>query len=239
MKKELRPVHDQVSCDICGRTILKGERTEDYLAPGGASKRVCDLCSHRAQHAGWIRATGSGQLPAGRRRPEQRGSLIGRLRRRRGMEVAALEPADEAGWEDGEPVAEDQAAPEPAAPPREVPRDPRHVRAVPTTSEVKVERALELFNGSEHTRSIAGIMRSLGEPWVAAAPDENAPSQVEVLIAWELSWYIYRIDLGDADDPVVLLEKGEDLDQVDPERAVWNVQASPDGRLALGVGSPP
>ena len=55
------------------------------------------------------------------------------------------------------------------APPRDVPRDPRHVRAVPTTADVKVERALELFNASEHARSIAGIMRSLGEPWVAAA----------------------------------------------------------------------
>jgi len=26
VKKELRPFHDPVSCDICGRTILKGER---------------------------------------------------------------------------------------------------------------------------------------------------------------------------------------------------------------------
>jgi len=37
----------------------------------------------------------------------------------------------------------------------------------------------------------------------------------------------------------VLLEKGEELDQLEGEPPDWNVQASPDGRLALGVGSPP
>jgi hypothetical protein len=237
VKKELRPFHDPVSCDICGRTILKGERAESYLAPGGERKLVCDLCAARALHEGWIRESGSQDLPAARRRPEQRGSIFGRLRRRRPVETA---PA-----EDGEPVWDEaELPPEPVgrertAPPRELPRDPRHVRAVPTTADVKVERALELFNNSEHPRSIAGIMRSLGEPWVAAAPDVAAPSQVDVLIAWELSWYRYRIDLGDAGEAVVLLEKGEELDQLEGEPPDWNVQASPDGSLALGVGSRP
>ena len=45
MKKELRPVHDAVSCDVCGRTILKGEHAEWYLAPGGHRRQVCDLCA--------------------------------------------------------------------------------------------------------------------------------------------------------------------------------------------------
>ena len=40
MKKELRPFHDLVSCDICGRTILKGEQAENYLAPGADRKHV-------------------------------------------------------------------------------------------------------------------------------------------------------------------------------------------------------
>ncbi|HYH59791.1 MAG TPA: hypothetical protein VD790_11310 [Thermoleophilaceae bacterium] len=236
MKKELRPFHDAVSCDVCGRTILKGERAESYLVAGGERKLVCDLCAPRALHEGWIRESGPSDLPAARRRPEQRGSLIGRLFRRR-----PHEPADA---DDGMPAWEE----EPDAPParerpvreqREVPRDPRHVRAVPTTADVKVERALELFNGSEHVRSIAGIMRSLGAPWVAAAPDLAAPSKVDLLIAWELSWYRYRVDLGDAGEAVTLLDKGEELDQLEGEPPDWNVQASPDGRLALGVGSAP
>jgi hypothetical protein len=238
VKKEVRPVHDAVSCDVCGRTILKGERAETYLVPGGERKLVCDLCAPRALHEGWIRESGSGDLPAARRRPEQRGSLVGRLLGRRPPSERGPEADPE--WDEGS-VRERDPAPvrERNTPPRDVPRDPRHVRAVPTTADVKVERALELFNASEHARSIAGIMRSLGEPWVAAAPDVAAPSQVDILIAWELSWYRYRVDLGDAGEAVVLLEKGEELDQLDGEPPDWNVQASPDGRLALGVGSPP
>lgn len=237
VKKELRPVHDAVSCDICGRTILKGERAENFLAPGGERKRVCDLCSVRAQAEGWIRESAHGDLPAGRRRMEPRPSLLGMFRRRRAPDVEEGENR----WDEEpegavlyEPVAERSLAP-----PRDAPRDPRHVRAVPTTAEVKVERALGLFNESEHTRSIAGIMRSLGEPWVAAAPDFAAPSQVDILIAWELSWYRYRVDLGDADEPVALLEKGEELEQLEGEPPDWNTRASRDGTLALGVGSRP
>jgi hypothetical protein len=238
VKKELRPFHDAVSCDVCGRTILKGERAETYLVPGGERKLVCDLCAARASHEGWIRESGAGELPAARRRPEQGGSLFGRLFGRR-VPQEPLEDGEEfePDWEEGAREAEPQR--ERVPPRREAPRDPRHVRAVPTTADVKVERALELFNGSEHARSIAGIMRSLGEPWVAAAPDFAAPSQVDILIAWELSWYRYRVDLGDAGDVVVLHDKGEELDQLEGETPDWNVQASQDGTLALGVGSRP
>jgi hypothetical protein len=85
VKKELRPFHDAVSCDVCGRTILKGEHAESYLVPGGERKLVCDLCAARAAHEGWIRESGSGDMPAARRRKSQTGrrasSSQNRLRR--------------------------------------------------------------------------------------------------------------------------------------------------------------
>jgi hypothetical protein len=236
VKKELRPIHDDVACDVCGRTILKGERTETYLAPGGERKVVCDLCGSRALHAGWIRESAHGDMPAARRPHEQRGSLLGRLRRGRQAEPEPEEPAAEEWEPPAEPVpAADEEAEELRPPSR--PKDPRHVRAIPTNDEVKVERAIELFNGSEHTRTIAGIARTLGGPWVSASPDPVASSEVNVVVAWELSWYRYRVDLGDAEETVALVEKGQELAELPEELREWNGTASDDGLLAAGVGS--
>jgi hypothetical protein len=108
---------------------------------------------------------------------------------------------------------------------------------VPTNAQVKVERALELFNQSEHVRTIGGIYRTLGEPWVSAFPEAEAPAEVTIVVAWELSWYCYRVDLGDADDPVTLLRKGQELDELAESMREWNATALPDGRLAVGVAS--
>src|SRR3954462_15187238 len=95
MKKELRPIHDDVSCDICGRTILKGERTEPYLAPGGQRHLGCELCTDRAYNEGWIRESAHMDMPASTRRPQERRSLIGRMRRRRDAEPLQRPVAEE------------------------------------------------------------------------------------------------------------------------------------------------
>src|SRR4051795_13607692 len=94
MKKELRPIHDDISCDICGRTILKGERTEAYLAPGGQRHLVCELCTDRAYNEGWIRESAHMDMPATTRRPQERRSLFGRMKRKRDAEP--LQPVAEA-----------------------------------------------------------------------------------------------------------------------------------------------
>ena len=246
MKKELRPFHDIVACDVCGRTILKGERTEPFLAPGGERHAVCGLCFVRAEHEGWIRESAHDQLPTRGPRPQERRSFLGRLRRR-APDPLNGRPLDAAGAGYGTPDGAGEAdAPagagngDPAtvpAPPRrrEPPQNPRHVRAVPTTAEVKVERALELFNASQHQRTVAGLARSLGMPWATAVPDPDAPSTVTVLVAWELSWYRYRVDLGDAFEPVVLQEKGDELDGIDEELRQWNAGLDANGRLVIGV----
>ena len=241
MKKELRPVHDVISCDVCGRTILKGERTEPYLAPGGHRHQVCDLCAVRAQDAGWIRESAAGDMPHRMPRSEPRGGLLGRMRRRRpepeapARDMAEFEATHGSG-EGAEPAEYEEPAPVAVPPPRARtrPKDPRHVRAVPTTAEAKIDRALDLFNGSDHQRTIAGLARTLGTPLVSAHPDVGQGSQVSVVVAWELSWYRYRVDLGDEGDPVMILEKGEEIDQIDESLRAWNAGLDEDGRVVAG-----
>jgi hypothetical protein len=248
VKKELRPVHDVVTCDVCGRTILKGERTEPYLAPSGHRHQVCDLCFGRAEHHGWIRESLAETLPARAPRAEPRRGVLGRLRRRRPAEpprhygreaeepVIAEEEQQEAasdagnGAEPAEPEAE-PAPPPPRERPRSRPKDPRHVRAVPATPEGKVERALDLFNGSDHQRTIAGLARTLGRPWVGVWPDPGPASEVSLVVAWELSWYRFRIDLGDEGDPVAMLDKGDELQELDQQERDWNAGLDAEGRV--------
>lgn len=246
VKKELRPFHDIAACDVCGRTILKGERTEPFLAPGGARHAVCELCFVRAEHEGWIRESANDNLPSRGPRPQERRPLLGRLRRRQ-PDAPSAEPLDEYGApppdpEVGDPDVQPGAGNGDAAPPpgrilprRERPQNPRHVRGVPTTAEVKVERALELFNASEHQRTMAGLTRSLGAPWATALPDPDAPSTVTVVVAWELSWYRYRVDLGDAAEPVALQEKGDELSDIEAGLRQWNAELDAEGRVVIGV----
>src|SRR5437588_5884891 len=166
-KRERKTDEEARSCDVCGRTILKGERTEVYLAPGGRRKPVCEPCGPRADHEGWIREAAHADLPAARARPAQRRSLAARVR---GLFEREPLPAERGA---GEPPPVPEDGDDPAAPPaREAPpsreraparpRDGRQVRAIPTTAEVKVERALELFNSSDHPRTIPGLARTTG-----------------------------------------------------------------------------
>jgi hypothetical protein len=244
MNKEVRPGLEEIVCDVCERTMLKGERTEPYLAPGGQRMLVCELCTDRAYAHGWIRESAHDELPAGTRRHEPRRSILARFRRRGEPGVAPVDvhahahAREAAVYADGAGSLEPEPAQEPAIDrPLTRPKDPRHVRAVPTNAQVKVERAVEVFNSSEHPRTIAGISRSLGEPWVNVTVG-SSPSEVAVVVAWELSWYHYRVDLGTEIDPVTLVGKGEELEELEAWAREWNAAAASDGRLVLGVGSP-
>ena len=241
MKKELRPVHESVSCDVCGRTILKGEGTETYLSPDGRRHDVCELCFGRAEREGWIRESAAGDLPARTPRAEPRRSLLRRFRRARPAEEpaepapdVAMAPAPDNGADP--PVGDLPPIPQPEPPNerRAGPRDPRHVRAVPSTVDGKIERALELFTGSEHQRTVAGLARTLGPGWVAVVPELDRPSSVTLVVAWELSWYRFLVDLADSQDPVAMLSNGEEIEQIDQDLREWNATIDADGGIVLG-----
>src|SRR4051794_11186479 len=129
--RDIRTNQLDVACDICGRTLLRGEHAEHYLA-GGERRRVCDLCTSRAQHEGWIRESGADDLEMRHTRHEGR-SLIDRLR------ASRRERAREVAHNHDEPEHHEEPAPRPQ--PVEQPARPstRHIRAVPTNADLKMQ----------------------------------------------------------------------------------------------------
>ena len=227
--RDIRTNQVDISCDVCGRTLQRGERAESYLA-GGERRQVCELCTVRAQHEGWIREDGGEELTLRASRTERGRGFFEKFRARR---ERAREVADAAEVEAAPPAPEGR---EPQyEPPPDLPRRPRHVRAVPTNAELKVERALEVFNASEHTRTVGGIARSLGAPEVSARPLPDRPSVVGIAVMWELSWYRFEIDLSDEAGGVRQVAQGAELSELDPDELIGNAAADERGSLHLPV----
>jgi hypothetical protein len=231
--RDIRTNQVDVACDICGRTLLRGEHAESFLA-GGARKQVCELCTARAQHEGWIRESGGDDLAMhGSRSDGRRGSWRERLRgrRERARDVQAETDSGAAQPWENEPSAAEPAPPEPSLPPR----SPRHVRAVPTNADLKMQRALEVFNASDHTRTVGGVARSLGAPAVSVRPLPERPSVVAIAVMWELSWYRYEIDLSDEAGGVRREGQGDELSELEPDELAANAEADERGALHLAL----
>jgi hypothetical protein len=222
--RDIKPPDVDDTCDVCGRTLLRGEVPEHFLA-GGQRRTVCELCTTRAQHEGWIRESGADEIAPRNTRHEGRGrSFLERLRGRR-------ERARELH-------AEADAAPDPQPTPAggyevQEPRRPRHVRAVPTNAEMKMRRALEVFNGSDHTRTVGGVARSLGPPAVCVRPLDDRPSVVVITVVWELSWYRYEVDLSDEAGGVRREGQGDEISELPEEELAYNAAADERGALSL------
>ena len=180
--------------------------------------------------------------PRGRRRRADAADLPHGARARLPGEAAVAPRARPRGGRGGRGggggrgVHEPAARPRPeAAPPPDLPRRPRHVRAVPTNAELKVERALEVFNASEHTRTVGGIARSLGAPAVSARPLPDRPSVVTIAVMWELSWYRFEIDLSDEAGGVRQIAQGAELSELDADEQVVERRRGRAGRTAPPV----
>ena len=90
--------------------------------------------------------------------------------------------------------------------------------------------AADLFNASAYRRTIAGIAKSLGMPKVSIVPLSGVNTEVVITVAWDISWYQYRVTVDSA-QPVRLEERGLELSEVEATFQVWNASLDPRGRL--------
>lgn len=232
--REVRTTQEQVACAVCGRTLLRGERAQLYTG-GGQRRTVCDLCTGRAQGEGWVRE-GMSELGTRAESRDRRRPLLERLRT----------TLRERPGEDGQQPQLDGDEPVPGAaprarvtrpapsgqPPTSARREPRHVRAVPTSHEQRVSAALERFNASEYPRTVAGVARSLGEPVVAArALEGTGGATVRITVSWELCWYRYEVDLGDDGAGVRQIAQGYEPEELELEDREPVAAADERGRL--------
>ena len=66
---------------------------------------------------------------------------------------------------------------------------------------------------------MAGVARSLGPPGVSVRPVAERPSIVNVVVAWELCWYRYEVDLSERFRPSAWPTRAYELDELAPSRA--------------------
>jgi hypothetical protein len=242
--------HPDVACDVCGRRLLRGEQPDVFLS-GGQRRTVCELCAPRAAHEGWLRETDTATLGLRPARSRRTRSLLGRLRQLRepgedtGAASAESPPIAAPERDDAlydfldsplstparavEPVA---AAPRPARRVQPAPADASSIDGDAVQSDERARRAVELFNAGEQPRRLAGIARSLGAPVVSVQPLAADSDTVAVVLAWELCWYRYEVDLVAGAGPR-LAGEGMELGELAPADLAANAVADERGELAL------
>jgi hypothetical protein len=134
-------------------------------------------------------------------------------RRRRGFLAAIMGTRNRA--------AEDTVAPEPI------------LRRL-SEQELSMVEAADLFNGSQYRRTVGGIGKSLGEPRVSVVVLSGVNAEVVVTVAWDISWYQYRVS-PDSDNPVRLEERGHDPGDLEGGFTEWNAHMDDDGRIVPDI----
>ena len=101
--------------------------------------------------------------------------------------------------------------------------------------ELAMVEAADLFNASQYRRTVAGIAKSLGEPRVSVVPLSGVNAEVVVTVAWDISWYQYRVSPESDNNPVRLEERGHDPADLEGTVAEWNARLDGDGRIVPDI----
>src|SRR3954463_778836 len=96
--------------------------------------------------------------------------------------------------------------------------------------EQQMVEAADIFNGSDYRRTVGGIAKSLGQPRASIVPLSGVSGEVVVTVAWDLTWYQYRVS-PDSAQPVRLAERGHELGDLDGKYQSWNAKIEDGGRL--------
>jgi hypothetical protein len=192
-----------LECPLCGRTLLLGERVNRYRA-GTRQMLVCELCVDDADSRGWLRE--GAPVPPPVAAPLARGSRrLSRLFAHRKQADPLVEPLD---------IVDEIA----------IPGESGLGQAA--------REGVSAFNRSPYRRAVAGISKSLGDPLVSVVPLAGTRPDVVVTVAWDISWYQYRVDVS-AGGAVRLEGRGDDPDDLSHRWRVWNAHATSDGRVTL------
>src|SRR2546421_5075940 len=187
-------------CAVCERTLLMGERAASFAPSEGAE--LVDVCPLCQEVA-----VEAGWIKEG---TPTTPTLVGeRRRRKRGLvEFLGLTRApDDGALARQEPI----------------------LRKL-SDNEVALLEAADLFNGSAYRRTVGGIAKSLGEPQASIVPLSGSAGELAVTVAWELSWYQYRVS-PDSAQPVRLKRRGHELEELEEGYTDWNAQVEDEGRL--------
>jgi hypothetical protein len=99
-----------------------------------------------------------------------------------------------------------------------------------SNDEVALLEAADLFNASTYRRTVGGIAKSLGVAKASIVPLSGDAGELAVTVAWDLSWYQYRVS-PDSGQPVRLERRGHELDELEESFKEWNAHVEEEGRL--------
>ena len=230
-----------VACDVCERRLLRGEQPDVFL-DAGEPRMVCELCAPRAAHQGWKRGSAEHALGSAPLRTRRGRGLFERLRTARApvaAQGAEQAPSSTEALAEGSPYdfltvdATAGGGPELDAPHGEVAGGEQAVTA-PVAPAGPLQQALDVFNAGAYPRRVASLARSLGQPEVSVREGEAVASSIIIVIAWELCWYTYEVDLDNMQGAEAhAIAQGTELGELRSEDRLANALADERGALVL------